>query len=453
MRTKHYITPIHLALLLVIGLLPIDARTVRFSEREEPLPNPLKGWVIWGEDHITPPQPVTLFFSYRSWRQLEPEEGQYDFESWEREVWQYWVERGMKVIFRVYLDYPGRPVGVPQWLVDQGVELSEYDEYGGGWSPDYENPLLLEKVKDLIVALGERYDDDPRVGFLDVGILGHWGEWHTYPREELFASASVQREVMNTFLAVFSNKKMMLRYPTVWTAKQRFGYRDDCFLTDTEGPEDWYFFSRIRSANAEEVWKTQPFGGEFCGGGAGAIEGTVEQPDECLRLIREGHFSHLGPAGGSIEAQDDAHQQTIDSMLKLMGYRFVIREADLPETALGGNTLQIKFTVENTGVAPFYYPWPLEIVWFDGEAEREDVQTTDIDIRTWLPGTHEVSLSVSAPSPSKETQYNVAIEIPDPGGGGPPVRFANVGEEQEGAFILGSVKIQPASSCTRWQPY
>ncbi len=453
MKTIKSVTFVACIMLVVSVGSPAHAKTVLYTEREAPLPNPLKGWVIWGEDHIDPPQPVTLFFSYRSWRQLEPEEGQYDFESWEQEVWQHWVDRGMKVIFRVYLDYPGRPVSVPQWLVDQGVELTEYEEYGGGWSPDYGNPLLLEKIKKLISALGERYDNDPRVGFLDVGILGHWGEWHTYPSENLFASASVQREVMNTFLQEFKNKKMMLRYPTLWTAKQPFGYRDDCFLTDTEGPEGWYFFSRIRSARAEDAWKTQPFGGEFCGGGAGAIEGTVEQPDECLRLIREGHFSHLGPAGGAIVAQNKEHQTTIDSMLRLMGYRFVLRQAELPEKVAAGENCQVILTVENTGVAPFYYPWPLAVIWLTGENEIEKIQTTEIDIRTWLPGIHEVMMTVGAPNPSTRSVYKVALRIPDPGGNGPAVRFANRGEEHEEAFILGSVTVEPTSSCLHWQPY
>ncbi|MGC9329073.1 MAG: DUF4832 domain-containing protein, partial [Candidatus Hinthialibacter sp.] len=378
--------------------LPGSARTILLEEKTEPVANPLKGWVIWGENPMTPPQPLTLFFSYRSWRQIEPEEGRFDFESWERDVWDYWTQKGMKVIFRVYADYPGRPIGIPQWLLDAGLEVTPYDDYGGGWSPDYANPLFLEKAQNLIAALGNRYDQDPRVAFLDVGILGHWGEWHTYPREELFASSKVQRAVADAFTAAFPRKKMMLRYPTLWSARMPFGYRDDCFLTDTEGPEDWYFFSRIRSALAGDVWKTQPFGGEFCGGGEGAKTGTLEQPGECLRLIREGHFSHLGPAGGSITAENPDHQNTLDAMLKTMGYRFVLREADFPERVESGGEITLRFTLDNTGAAPFYYPWPLEIVWLNEAREEIKSEVLGVDIRTWLPGTHNHEAVAAAPS-------------------------------------------------------
>ncbi len=427
-----------------------EAQKISYTEREEAFANPLKGWVVWGEDYFEPPQPASLFFSYRSWRKLEPVEGQYDFESWETEVWQPWIERGMKAIFRVYLDYPGRSIGVPQWLLDAGLETTEYDEYGGGWSPDYENPLLLEKVKKLIAALGERYDDDPRVAFLDVGILGHWGEWHTYPREELFASQRVQREVMEAFLDAFPHKKMMLRYPTLWTAQRPFGYRDDCFMSETEGPEDWYFFSRIRSAKAENVWQTQPYGGEFCGGDEGATTDTIEQPEECLRLIQEGHFSHLGPAGGDIRVKNAEHQKNLDRMLRLMGYRFVLRNASIPAEMESGGTANLQLVVSNTGVAPFYYSWPLEVVWFDGEEIEKRIETSEVDITQWLPGEHEYNLSIQAPDVSGMETFRIGLRIPDPSSQGPAVQFANNGVELNGAFILGSIQVNSVTACETW---
>ncbi len=437
-----------------IGLSPAPAfseiREIQYAEKTEAFANPLKGWVVWGEDPIPLPQPCTLFFSYRSWRDLEPVEGQYQFEAWESDVWDYWVRRGMKAVFRVYLDYPGRPIGVPQWLLDAGVKITQYEEYGGGWSPDYENPLLMEKVIRLIARLGERYDSDPRVAFLDVGILGHWGEWHTYPRDELFASVRKQQDVMNAFLAAFPTKKMMLRYPTSWSAQRPFGYHDDCFLTDTDGPEEWKFFSQIRSARAGSVWTTQPFGGEFCGGSEGAYDGTLEQPEECLRLIREGHFSHLGPAGGDIETQDADHQRNVDRMLNSMGYRYVLRQAALPDPVSSGQPVDFSFTLENTGSAPFYYPWPLLAVWLNGLDKEISATDTSIDIRKWLPGQHTVHISLPAPDVPDDTLLQLALRIPDPGNQGPPVRFANTGKEIQGAFVLGTIRVVETTAVSRW---
>lgn len=434
-----------------------QSQTIRleFQESTEPFANPMKGWVAWGEDFIEhPPQPLSLIFSYRSWRELEPVEGRFEFESWENDVWKPWTDQGKKVIFRVYVDYPGRPTGMPQWLLDAGVGGTEYDEYGGGFSPDYKNPLFLEKVKILIQKLGERYDRDPRVAFLDVGVLGHWGEWHTYPREELFASPTVQRGVMEAFLAAFTNKKMMLRYPTGWTAQRPFGYRDDCFLTDTDGPEDWYFFQRIQAARANEVWKTQPIGGEFCGGGRGAHEGTLEQPEECLRLIREGHFSHLGPAGGTIAAEHMEHQTNLNAMLDAMGYRFVLRSAELPQPLVPGELHTITLELENTGSAPFYYPWTLWLVWLDErnlELARSD---SGIAIDRWWPGTERLVIPIQLPDEVEIKTIRLGIHIPDPDGQGIPLRFANQGATlPDGTFVLGSFSIDAVTDISPWEPY
>lgn len=431
----------------------VETQTIQYTESDAVLANPLKGWVVWGEDPFSPPQPTTLFFSYRSWRDLEPEEGKFDFESWEEDVWDHWVSKGMKVIFRVYVDYPGRPVGLPQWLIDAGVDMRRYEQYGGGWSPNYEHPLFLEKVKILISKLGERYDQDPRVAFLDVGILGHWGEWHTYPSENLFASLRVQKEITKAFSSAFTHKKMMLRYPTQWSAKEPFGYRDDCFYEDTDGPELWYFFQRLKSAGATQIWRSQPIGGEFCNGGQGAIDATLDDPEKCLRLVREGHFSHLGPAGGAIQSKNAEHQETVDTMLRLMGYRFMIQDATVPISLDAGESADIQIKIANNGSSPFYYPWTVKLLWLDSQNRVITAHDTSLDITKWLPGSHTFSMPITAPKIETSQELKLAIAIPDPDGQGPGIQFANVGEVEDEGFVLGKVQISGNTELGNWEKY
>lgn len=440
-------------IILIVSLLAQsqETQTIHFTESVAPLRNPLKGWVVWGEDHDQPPQPSTLFFSYRSWRELEPQEGVWDFESWETDIWQYWIDQGMKGILRVYVDYPGRQSGMPQWLVDQGIRLTEYPQYNGGFSPDYTNPLFIEKAEILIQKLGERYNNDPRVAFVDVGILGHWGEWHTYPTSHLFARRNVQQRVVEAYQKYMPEKKTMLRYPEPWTALLSVGYRDDCFYSDTDGEEDWQFFRRIESANATEVWKTQPYSGEFCGGGSGAISDTLEDPEKCIRLLREGHFSHLGPAGGTMRARDDAHQATIDTMLKTMGYRYVLRQAQMVNQASAGESITVQLRIENTGSAPFYYPWKMEAVWLDESGLERSRTALDTDIRTLLPGIHDLKFEITVPSIHANQNMQLAVEIPDPSGLGPSIQFANEGKHIERRFVVAAVKVQVNAEARDWK--
>src|SRR5690606_36712632 len=98
-------------------------------------------------------------------------------------------------------------------------------------TPDYEDENLRRALRDFIAALGERYDGDPRIGFITAGLLGTWGEWHTYPRSELFASKAVQDEVMDAYEAAFATTLVLLLYPAregdsrmAPTVRRGFGY-------------------------------------------------------------------------------------------------------------------------------------------------------------------------------------------------------------------------------------
>jgi hypothetical protein len=51
------------------------------------------------------------------------------------------------------------------------------------------------------------------------------------------------------------------------------------------------------------------------------------------------------------------------------------------------NSLNIEFDVTNTGSAPFYYNWPVEVALLDPETKKPVWKSTfDTDIRKWLPG-------------------------------------------------------------------
>ncbi len=163
----------------------LEPVVVRPQPGPGPLANPLKGWCPYvnaGPIRL----PYSMVYHYVSWRELEPTAGQYQFEEWERRAWNVPVGQGKHVVFRVYIDYPGRPSGLPDWLKDQ-VKQTAYKHERGGLSPDYGNPALVAGMERLIAALGKRYDTDPRVAFVELGLLGHWGEWHTYPRKDLQA--------------------------------------------------------------------------------------------------------------------------------------------------------------------------------------------------------------------------------------------------------------------------
>ena len=61
-----------------------------------------------------------MVFQYVSWKELEPAEGKVAFEAWEKKAWDHARAKDKHVVLRVYVDYPSKPSGLPDWLRAQG---------------------------------------------------------------------------------------------------------------------------------------------------------------------------------------------------------------------------------------------------------------------------------------------------------------------------------------------
>ncbi|RYY13727.1 MAG: hypothetical protein EOO04_31395, partial [Chitinophagaceae bacterium] len=98
------------------------------------------------------------------WDQLEPEEGKINFALIDSII-DKCIRNGQQLNLRVMCQ--NIEMKVPEWAMKAGVK-----------SPFYDNPVFLEKHINFIKALGARYDGNPVVCFVDIGTVGHWGEWH-----------------------------------------------------------------------------------------------------------------------------------------------------------------------------------------------------------------------------------------------------------------------------------
>jgi hypothetical protein len=188
-----------------------------------------------------------------------------------------------------------------------------------------------------------------------------------------------------------------------------------------------------------DFWATSPSGGEFSSGSY-FKDSVIE---ETLRQARLTHVTWMGPSAPYRE-KDAAIQPNIDRFLKTIGYRFVLTKDTHEKEAAAGKILNISLVVNNRGVAPFYYNWPLELSLADGQGTIVAAVRTDIDIRKWLPGEHEASYALPIPDHLREGTYTVNAAILDPQSGKPGVEFANDGKRADGRYALGTVLIKPA---------
>ena len=190
------------------------------------------------------------------------------------------ASRGCQSVFRIYLEYPQKPTGVPEDFVLADLKLRAWTNTNTqplspapDHTPDYEDPRLREALRNFIAALGARYDGDPRIGFITAGLLGTWGEWHCHPHSEWFASKTVQIEVMDAYEAAFKKTPVLFRYPAGNNDPSRasnnlrsFGSHDDSFAWSTiktgSKEDEWTFLAAMRMAGALDRWRIAPIGGD-----------------------------------------------------------------------------------------------------------------------------------------------------------------------------------------------
>ena len=375
---------------------------------------------------------ATLYRQYIKWNEIENSEsdGVDKIKAFSDAAWKNLPAQNAKVIPRVYLDWPGQGTYWPQ-------DLS---------ANDYASDAFKARLKRLIARLGQAWDGDPRVAFVQTGLIGRWGEQH-----DPAPDASLAQLMSNAFVASFPHKLLEGRYPGAFPAP--WGIYWDSYGCD-QNAEILALGSRYR---------TVPFEGEvaydYCkpaGADPTSDVAVSANTHQFVDLIRTFHTTALGwIADAPYNASTSAG---IDELQKTFGYRFVISEARFPARVHAGDSLSVTLTIVNTGSAPLYYAFPLELSLLDAKTHTPVWQTvvSGVDARTWLPGeqwdSHQgqyavpaqkavVHLTASPPISLVPGAYVLAVALLDPAGMLPAARFAIVNYYPGGRHPLGYVGV------------
>ena len=415
------------------------------KEIDDVLPNPFKGFAPWiGEQN--PVYPAKLQEATFAWSDLEPTKGVYNWSFLEKN-WGNVAQTGKRVGFRVSAAIPQSGKNdTPQWLIDEGVKMRPYSIDGyNGFAPDWDDPKFLAAHHGFIMALGNRYDQDDRVAWIDIGSYGFWGEWHVYLNDSLAATQATKKAILDDYFAAFPTKAKVIAFDddfaTKYVTDHGGGIRNDCL--GTQESNDWYLESlnRIDPTLNDRVWKKAIITGEFCGGSAGAIQGTTVRFDLNYQFIQQTHWSFIGSAGGAILPQNDEHRKNLDKLFKKLGYRFVLKKFQHAASVTKGSALAITIEVENKGVAPFYFEWPLVVYLLDSDDNVAYQQETDVDIREWMPGLNTVQTTIDIPKNIATQTCQVKLAIHDPKTDKPGVLFANTGRDEKDRFLVSQLEI------------
>lgn len=475
--------------LIACGHAPLFAvpATITPTEINDVLENPFVGWAPDATRNVAVegkwPQPHRLVYAGLSWRTLEPTKGNFDWNGIENTRFHFddWASTGTKIVLRLYMDYSGTTshMDIPDWLYEEIGHDGTWYDHGpgeGGFSPNYKNETLIANHERMMNALGARYNNDPRIAFIQLGSLGHWGEWHTTyisaaGEPGRFPPNATCDRYIDHYIAAFPDKKLLMRRPFQKAKDNHLGQFNDMFGNKVSSDYwiDWldhgyYDYLGAGStrqdfpAMGDDWWKYGPSGGEF--GNSPGFKWIIGSStlSATIAIATTTHTSWLGPScpAWHTTAQYQAGveysgvtyvvpQENIDALLKTMGYRFVLSSAACETTVHAGSTMTVTMNWNNKGVAPFYYPWKFELSLSTGTSGVSVRRISSADIRTWYPGATTVTENIYVPRSAAAGTYSLCVSIIDPATDQPGVNFAIAGKRVDGRYAVCPITILPLS--------
>ena len=418
----------------------------QYKESQAAFGNPLMGYVpsAWYNEVS---EDISLLYMDITWAELEPEEGVYNWASIDEENQiSRWRKEGKHLVFRFVCDIPSdeEHMDIPEWLYEKSGKAGKwYDgEYGKGFAPDYNNPTIISCHEQAVKALGEHFGQDGLISYVELGSLGHWGEWHVNYSEGIqrIPREAVRDKYILPWTEAFPDAMILMRRPFASAEKYGFGLYND-MTGQPEATQSWFDwinnggkYDQTGEKNVivpmKDFWKTAPSGGEFTSSLSMEemldtnLSGTVE-------MLREAHTTFLGP-----KIPDENYVDGYKEVLKNMGYRLWISMAELKNTAKGS---RLKLTWENSGVAPMYKEWPVYVYIEDESGKLVEKSRISIKISSLLPGekaTTLTALETERLNSLLEKGYRLSVGIEDPMTELPCVRFAMEALYQEGKNYL-----------------
>ena len=418
----------------------------QYKESQTAFGNPLMGYApsAWYNEVS---EDISLLYMDITWAELEPEEGVYNWASIDEENQiSRWRKEGKHLVLRFVCDIPSEEahIDIPEWLYEKSGEAGRwYDgEYGKGFAPDYNNPTIISCHEQAVKALGEHFGQDGLISYVELGSLGHWGEWHVNYSEGIqrIPREAVRDKYILPWTEAFPDAMILMRRPFAAVEKYGFGLYND-MTGQPEATQSWLGwinnggeYDQTGEKNVivpmKDFWKTAPSGGEFTSSLSMEemldtnLSGTVE-------MIREAHTTFLGP-----KIPDENYVDGYKEVLKNMGYRLWISMAELKNPAKGS---RLKLTWENSGVAPMYKEWPVYVYIEDESSKLFEKSRISIKISSLLPGekaTTLTALETERLNSLLEKGYRLSVGIEDPMTELPCVRFAMEALYQEGKNYL-----------------
>lgn len=409
---------------------------------------------------------VSYGSGYQQWNKLNPAKGVYDWTELEK-LLNALAEHNMGYALRVLpytpsfikSDFPPQEEydWTPPFVYEMGAKKIQIDLRGTdyhAYAPVWDDSVYIWAAKEFAKALAEKYDGDPRIEYIDVRTFGEWGEWHTsHILGSEMPADSVLIDMLDYYASLFKKTQLVLPsngFGDVYTRALELGItkRDDGFIGIPGRPDT---LLRAYNANlptiAENIagYKTMLTYDDLIPGG-----NQKWTPQRWVDAITTAHLTYY-----VLDQDNDCgynfykdNKALADSMSKVIGYNFIVTNAELETVASTADTTSmLNITVKNTGVAPCFFDVYMvaEFVDSTGKALSQIGETARILKATFKDGASKDFSFKAAGKANVATQPGISValslyesEDAFKSGKNPTVRFDNDGLQENNKLLLQS---------------
>lgn len=403
--------------------------------------------------------------------------------------------------YPVYADVPAYlETGAHGWLLPVDPQDKTQGHY---FIPDWNDPFFLERVDALLSALGHRYDGDPRIGWIDIGLYGSWGEWHTaglpdqadykgaipYKSSSTYYSLNTQAWsqnhggqsgayeagsiaskdfIIDAHVSAFAHTQLLMLSDDGDGVCHALQLPDPAHIgvrRDSLGAADFTYqfpdqLPDCDSAADQQMintrWQTAPFIVEPYGNGSSptfpcqtfTVDATTGSYDLFVD-VEQYHVAAVKNASfcnGPWSALTWPEQQAVLWTGTHAGYRFVPEAIYVDASA---RKLSLSTYWSNTGSTPAYNPWSVQFsLWSSsplGEPHEVARFQSAVDLRKVLPTGNSPLIirdSFALPGNIFPGSYTLRMTVLDPDEYMAPMQLALQNRMANGDYLLGTVVIQ-----------
>ncbi len=451
-----------------------------------PLANPEKGWyhhmldngirkyLIHDEELFRTFPGMDHLYLRLAWAFLEPEEGIYNWALIDTIIDKY-VPLGYGISFRIScketgwvpnsipVEIDGVGYATPPWIREAGAQGVVPDKFGPPiWTPDWDDPVFLEKLDNFHNAFAKKYDGKPWLRYVDVGSIGEWGEGNAHRSTNIPPTVEEVKANIDIYLKHYKNAQIVVTDALLFwkkteeEANELYEYatsngitlRDDSPMVagHMERFRDNWSISHPHFYNPLYLEKPiilelQHYGnvkddGHWMGkNGADTIPSLGVPGAEFFRKAVEiMHATYIGYHGSAEDFITENPDLAVE-LLNKCGYWYFPKS--IHTTAFDKNELSFEIEWLNKGVAPAYSMYQLKgkLIPLNKSSETIEFVIENSGNRNWVPETPFSETYTAILSKKPKGEYQFAIQLFDTISGKPVELGLSTEMKKEDYFI------------------